>query len=87
MTAFNLIDRLAAHRTLASAPREELAWLASHGTLRQMHTGEVLTAKGQTVQKGGVSKATIDLKAGTYEFYCPVDGHKAAGMVGKLTVQ
>ena len=44
-------------------------------------------AKGATVQKGGVSKATIDLKAGTYEFYCPVDGHKAAGMVGKLTVQ
>lgn len=25
-------------------------------------------------------------KAGTYEFYCSVEGHKAAGMVGKLIV-
>jgi signal transduction histidine kinase len=50
MTPTNLVDRLAAHRTLASAPREELEWLASHGTLRQMNAGEVLTSKGQTVQ-------------------------------------
>jgi plastocyanin len=26
------------------------------------------------------------LKRGTYEFYCPVDGHKAAGMKGTLVV-
>jgi len=25
-------------------------------------------------------------EAGTYEFYCSVEGHKAAGMVGKLIV-
>jgi plastocyanin len=36
---------------------------------------------------GGKTSVTVDLKPGTYEFYCPVDGHKAAGMVGKLTVQ
>lgn len=29
----------------------------------------------------------LDLKPGTYEFYCPVDGHKAAGMKGTLVVQ
>jgi uncharacterized cupredoxin-like copper-binding protein len=29
---------------------------------------------------------TVDLKPGTYEFYCPVDGHKAGGMKGELTV-
>jgi uncharacterized cupredoxin-like copper-binding protein len=29
---------------------------------------------------------TVDLKAGKYEFYCPVDGHKQAGMKGTLTV-
>ena len=46
MTAANLVDRLAAHKALGAAPREELAWLASHGTLRQLHTGDVLTAKG-----------------------------------------
>jgi plastocyanin len=42
--------------------------------------------KGDTVTKGGVSKVNGTLKAGTYEFYCPVDGHKAAGMKGTLTV-
>jgi plastocyanin len=42
---------------------------------------------GDTVQGGsGVSKVTLDLKPGKYEFYCPVDGHKAAGMKGTLTV-
>jgi signal transduction histidine kinase len=44
--ATNLVDRLAAHRTLGPAPREELAWLASRGNLRQLHTGDVLTTKG-----------------------------------------
>ena len=29
--------------------------------------------------------ASAQLKAGKYEFYCPVDGHKQAGMEGKLT--
>jgi uncharacterized cupredoxin-like copper-binding protein len=29
---------------------------------------------------------TVDLKAGKYEYYCPVDGHKDAGMEGTLTV-
>jgi plastocyanin len=42
--------------------------------------------KGDTVTKGGVSKVSGTLKAGTYEFYCPVDGHKAAGMKGTLKV-
>jgi plastocyanin len=42
--------------------------------------------KGQTVNKGGTSKASGDLKAGSYEFYCPVDSHKQAGMKGTLTV-
>jgi uncharacterized cupredoxin-like copper-binding protein len=35
-------------------------------------------------------KATLNLKnlkAGSYTFYCSVDGHEAAGMKGTLTVQ
>jgi signal transduction histidine kinase len=46
MPAANLVDRLAGHKTVGAAPREELTWLASRGILRQMHPGQVLTAKG-----------------------------------------
>jgi plastocyanin len=35
----------------------------------------------------GSAKLTVDLKPGKYEFYCPVDGHRDAGMEGTLTVQ
>jgi plastocyanin len=33
----------------------------------------------------GTLKVTLS-KAGTYEIYCPVDGHKDLGMKGKVTV-
>jgi plastocyanin len=42
---------------------------------------------GKTVTKGGTSEVTAKLKTGTYEYYCPVDDHKQAGMEGKLTVK
>jgi plastocyanin len=48
--------------------------------------GNGIEIKGNTVTKGGVSKASGKLKPGSYEFYCPVDGHKQAGMKGTLTV-
>jgi uncharacterized cupredoxin-like copper-binding protein len=49
--------------------------------------GNGVEEEGETVQKGGVSKATAELKPGTYEFYCPVAGHKEAGMEGELEVK
>jgi uncharacterized cupredoxin-like copper-binding protein len=49
--------------------------------------GNGVTKDGNTVNKGGVSTVTANLKAGTYEFYCPVDGHEQAGMKGTLTVK
>ncbi|TMJ96787.1 MAG: hypothetical protein E6G67_04345 [Actinobacteria bacterium] len=48
--------------------------------------GNGVDKKGATVTSSGQSKLTLDLKPGTYEFYCPVDSHKAAGMKGELTV-
>ncbi len=42
--------RLAAHRTLAGAPPEQLAWLVARGHLLKLETGGILTAKGKPVR-------------------------------------
>jgi plastocyanin len=39
------------------------------------------------VPQGQTATVTAKLKPGTYTFYCPVDGHKASGMQGTLTVK
>jgi plastocyanin len=49
--------------------------------------GSGLDEDGETVGMGEKSTVTADLKPGEYEFYCPVDGHEAAGMKGTLTVK
>jgi len=36
---------------------------------------------------GGSKTLSVTLKPGTYTFFCSVDGHRAAGMQGTLTVQ
>jgi CRP-like cAMP-binding protein len=46
----DLIDRLAEHRTLSAAPRTELEWLAAHGSIRNLNTGDVLSRKGRPVE-------------------------------------
>ena len=48
--------------------------------------GNGVDKDGPTVQGGGHSTVTLNLKPGTYSYYCPVPGHKAAGMKGTLTV-
>jgi plastocyanin len=40
-----------------------------------------------TIDQGETTKVTATVKAGEYEFYCPVGNHKQAGMEGTLTVQ
>jgi signal transduction histidine kinase len=49
VAATDLIARLAEHNTVGKAPREELEWLATHGTLKKLAEGEVLSAKGVPV--------------------------------------
>lgn len=50
-------------------------------------TGGGLNQIGPIVSNGGTSTVTATLKPGTYTFYCSVPGHRAAGMVGTLTVK
>ncbi len=57
------------------------------------HSLEIEDVNGEDVEiEGDVSPGssgtlTANLKPGTYEFYCPVDGHKEMGMTGELTVK
>jgi plastocyanin len=37
--------------------------------------------------QGGSKTLTLDLKPGTYKFFCSVPGHRMAGMEGTLTVK
>ena len=50
MTDTALVERLAAHRMLGSAPREQLEWLAAHGTLRRYETGDPISPMGEPLQ-------------------------------------
>ena len=41
---------------------------------------------GTKTLASGAATAKLDLKPGTYTFYCSVDAHRQGGMEGKLTV-
>jgi signal transduction histidine kinase len=49
MTDEDIVTRLARHRTIGAAPREELEWLAAHGYTKHFDRGEVVTRKGQPI--------------------------------------
>jgi VCBS repeat-containing protein len=49
--------------------------------------GQGVEEETETVAPGSSGQVTITFaKTGTYEFYCPVDGHRGKGMEGTLTV-
>lgn len=54
--------------------------------IQQGTNGKVLGV-GATVSNGGVSRVSVDLRPGTYTFYCTLPGHRQAGMHGTLTVR
>ena len=45
-----LLERLTRHRILATVPQEQITWVAEHGSLRHLETGEVLTSKDGPVE-------------------------------------
>jgi uncharacterized cupredoxin-like copper-binding protein len=49
-------------------------------------TGNGVNKSGSTITSGSNTLA-VNLKPGKYTFYCPVDGHRQAGMQGTLTVK
>jgi plastocyanin len=49
--------------------------------------GQGVEEESDTIGQDETAKVTVTLKSGKYEYYCPVDGHRAAGMEGTLTVQ
>jgi iron uptake system component EfeO len=56
-------------------------------------TGHALEIEGQGIEEeteeigpGESAEVTVDLKAGQYEFYCPVSNHRSLGMEGTLVV-
>lgn len=46
-----------------------------------------LNVHGKVVSNGGTSTVKVTLKPGSYTFYCSVDAHRQAGMVGKIVVR
>lgn len=59
--------------------------IAHNLTVQQGTSGSVVGAT-PTFQ-GGTKTLTLQLKAGTYTYFCSVPGHRQAGMQGTLTVR
>jgi uncharacterized cupredoxin-like copper-binding protein len=53
--------------------------------IQQGTNGAVLGAS--TFTANGSASVKVTLKPGTYTFFCQVPGHRAAGMLGTLTVK
>lgn len=56
------------------------------------HNVTIESSSGETVGatptfQGGSKTLSLNLKPGTYKFYCSVPGHRQAGMEGTLTVK
>lgn len=54
MAVADLVEQLAAHKTVGSAPRRELEWLAAHGTMRHLEKDEVLTRANSNISVEGL---------------------------------
>ena len=46
----DVLARLAAHRTVGTAPRPELEWLVAHGAVNQFEPGDTIARKGEPVE-------------------------------------
>jgi signal transduction histidine kinase len=65
----DVLARLQAHQTVGQAPREELEWLAAHGTLEHYEPGHMIAKKGEPVD------ALYVLLSGHVAHYMDQGGH------------
>jgi mono/diheme cytochrome c family protein len=78
------------NKATATAGRLTIAMKNMSGVMHNLAiqsgtTGPVL---GATVfQTHGTATVTVNLKPGTYTYFCQAPGHRAAGMLGTLTVK
>jgi uncharacterized cupredoxin-like copper-binding protein len=76
--------------TLRAAPGKVTIRLKNPSSSGKPHAVEIeghgVEKESATIQPGQRASVTARVKKGRYEFYCPVDGHKAAGMEGTLIV-
>ena len=49
--------------------------------------GNGVEEESDDLSPGSNGQLTVDLKPGTYEMYCSIDGHEDLGMKGEITVQ
>jgi plastocyanin len=56
-----------------------------HDVAIENSAGEEIGATKEIAE--GTDSTTVDLKPGTYHFFCTVPGHREAGMEGTLTVK
>ena len=60
----------------------------SGGTVHALEVeGQGIEEETEEIQPGQSAELKVKLEAGTYELYCPVDGHKEEGMEGKIIVK
>ena len=48
--------------------------------------GNGVEEETDTISPGDSASVTVDLESGTYEMYCPIDGHRDQGMEGEISV-
>jgi len=79
-----------ADKATAPAGKLEVTFKNTSGTPHdiafQSGTSGPELAKTEVITKGE-DKTSLDVQPGTYTFFCTVPGHRAAGMVGTLTVK
>lgn len=71
--------RLKIPRKLGEAPVDHV-----HGLAIEAPNGETIAETG-LISEDSYS-IVVDLKPGVYKYYCPIPGHREAGMEGTLTI-